>query len=157
MQQQRDPQMQVWYRYVLQLSRQPGVVWRDRVNQIDLAKEMQAAQVLAYSSNFLETNCITAAEAMAGGAVVLSTLAGAIPETVQDAGILIQGHPMSEAYQKVFVKDCVALMTKPDEAEAWRKKGYERARALTWDSVATEWVARIEGIVPAVTIEEGVA
>lgn len=156
MQQQRDPMMQTWYRYVLELSRQPGVVWRDRVNQLDLAKELQAAQVLAYSSNFLETNCITTAEAMAGGAVVLSTLAGAIPETVQGAGILIQGHPMSEAYQKVFVKDCVTLMTKPKEAASWREKGYKRAAELQWDRITDDWVARIEGIAPRVT-EEAVA
>src|SRR5260221_8519293 len=56
-----------------------GVEYMGAIGQAQLASELQQAAALAYPSTFLETSCIAALEAMAAGALVLTTRAGALP------------------------------------------------------------------------------
>jgi glycosyltransferase involved in cell wall biosynthesis len=128
---------------LLEQNKDQGVVHRGRVSQSQLATEMRSSAVLAYPTQFLEVSCITAMEAMASGTVVLSTIAGALPETVSSGGLLVRGFPTSDAYQSVFTKDLIALMTKADAWDTWSKRGLSRAQDFTWEGVANEWLERI--------------
>ncbi|MBM3818733.1 MAG: glycosyltransferase [Acidimicrobiia bacterium] len=60
--------------------------------------------------HYAETFCIAAAEAQAAGCAIVTSRLGALPETVGDAGICIDGGPRSAAYQQAFVDACVALL-----------------------------------------------
>jgi tetratricopeptide (TPR) repeat protein len=128
---------------MLEQLKDQGVIHRGRINQLQLANEMRSAAVLAYPTQFLEVSCITAMETMASGAVVLSTIAGALPETVASGGLLVRGFPTSDAYQNVFTKDLIGLLTKPDAWQVWSARGLERAKVFPWKGVAEEWVERI--------------
>src|SRR5581483_3166990 len=47
----------------------------------DLAAAMAEADIWAYPCTFAETSCISAMEAMAAGALIITTSLGALPET----------------------------------------------------------------------------
>lgn len=142
-QQTGDTKMMVFKQQVLELMKQDGVVSRGRVSQPDLAKEMRQAAVLTYPTQFLEVSCITAMESMAAGCVVLSTIAGALPETVGAGGLLVRGFPTSDAYQNIFTKDIIALMKDDKARDSWSKRGMKRAEVFPWKGVAQEWLKRI--------------
>jgi len=55
----------------------------------DLADVMRQCDLLAYPTIFDETSCITAMEAMAAGLPMLSSYAGALPETVDGSGSIL--------------------------------------------------------------------
>jgi glycosyltransferase involved in cell wall biosynthesis len=145
MNQTRNATMLQFKNQIMAKTRQPGVIFRGRLNQHDLAHEMMRAQVLAYPTAFLETGFIGGMECQAAGTVVLSTRAGAISETMGDAGLLFWGHPSSDAYRTAFTKSLIALLKNPKAGENWTKRGYERAKTFGWDGVAQEWIKRIEG------------
>jgi glycosyltransferase involved in cell wall biosynthesis len=142
-QQTGDRTMIVFKQQVLEMLKQEGVTYRGRVSQPDLAKEMRTATVLTYPTQFLEVSCITAMESMAAGCVVLSTIAGALPETVGTGGLLVRGFPTSDAYQNIFTKDIIALMKDEKARSTWSQRGMNRAEAFPWKGVAQEWLKRI--------------
>lgn len=137
------PDMQLFKQYVLKLADQPGVKLRGRLNQRLLAREMQESLVLAYPTGFQEVSCITAMESMAAGCVVLSSKTGALPETCQDAALLVNGHPDSESYREIFAKDLIALLRRPEARATYQERGYARAGQLTWSDVANEWLTTL--------------
>jgi hypothetical protein len=59
-----------------------GVFLRGRVGQVELAREMQQARVLAYPTAFLETSCITAMEAKAAGLPIVTSHLGALVASI---------------------------------------------------------------------------
>jgi len=76
-----------------------------------LARELMRSAILFYPNTVLETSCIAAMEAMAAGCVVVTSEAGALPETVGDAGVLVPGVPGSPDYQHAFVSATHRLLS----------------------------------------------
>lgn len=82
------PWLQPFKQQVMMMSRQPGVVWHDRIGQRELATEMQKSQFWLYPSRtpfdevWNETFCITALEAQAGGCWPIVPECGALPERI---------------------------------------------------------------------------
>lgn len=73
---------------ILELIKQDGVTWRDRVGQDDLAIEMLKSQYLLYPPHpFRETYGISFLEAQAAGITVIYRENGALGETIGDRGI----------------------------------------------------------------------
>jgi len=142
-QQTRDPNMAAFKNTIVQMLAQDGVVYRGRLPQKELAREQRMAAVWTYQTSFLEVSCITAMEVMASGCVVLSTIAGAIPETVSSGGLLVRGAPSSDAYQNTFTQYAIALMTKKDGWDTWSQRGLARASRFTWLDVAREWLSHV--------------
>lgn len=70
-------------------------------------------------------------EAMACGAPVIAAAAGAIPEVVGDAGILVD--PDDE---DAMASAIARLMDDTDAADQLREAGRVRARAFTWERTA---------------------
>jgi glycosyltransferase involved in cell wall biosynthesis len=81
------------------------------VLQKALARELMRSAIFFYPSTFLETSCIAAMEAMAAGCVVVTSEAGALPETVGDAGVLVPGVPGSADYRRAFVSATHRLLS----------------------------------------------
>jgi glycosyltransferase involved in cell wall biosynthesis len=83
---------------------------------------------------------ITAVEAMAHGAPVIAANAGALPETVGDAGILIE--PPSE--QKLWVAATVAIATDKALRQQLAARARRRANLYSWQRAGAELALHIE-------------
>ena len=132
-----------WMESIKAMLEDPGVVYRGRVGQSQLAREMLRAQVFAFPTRFTETFCITAAEQMAAGNPVVSTNLGALASTVGESGILLQGDAYNRAYQDLFVHEVVRLMTDEAYWQSYHERSLEQARKWSWDGIADEWLGLV--------------
>ncbi len=117
----------------------PRVVWRDRLPQNELAKLYSESYLWLYPTDFLEVSCISAMEAMAGGAVPVTTSCGALPETIGSAGLLIPAPYTSRGYAPTWLNVARGLLTDKGTREQYAAKGRERVQELTWDRAAARW------------------
>jgi tetratricopeptide (TPR) repeat protein len=123
-------------------AKQPGVNLIGTVSQLELARRLEQARILAYPNHYAETFCIAAIEAQAAGCPVVTSALGALLQTVGDGGICIPGDPYSAAYQDAFVDACVTLLT--DEARWQQASAAALTRAWTdysWPVIAGQWDA----------------
>lgn len=128
------------------LQKMPGVHLHGNCLQAQLAREMMKSSILFYPCHFEETSCITAMEAMAAGCVPLTTRLGALPETIGDAGVLVEG-PIQDAKSKeAFVKAAHELLQSPPLWQEYSDRAKKRASEMSWSQVAE----RFEGIVQGV-------
>lgn len=118
----------------------PGVVYRGRVGQAQLAKEMLRSELWGYPTAFTETWCMTSAEVMAAGLPIVTTDLAALHTTVGETGVLIAGDNRSKEYQDRFVDECVRMLTDRARWEEYSKRGLDRAKAYSWDTIAVEWL-----------------
>ncbi len=126
-------------RYKRMLTTTPGVVFHDRVNQIELARAYLASKVWFYPTWFDETSCISAMEAQAAGAVPVTTGRAALNETVKH-GVLLNPPDSSPEYAGTFVKTVVELLKNEEHRRQIADQGRKWALAnLGWDRVAVEW------------------
>jgi glycosyltransferase involved in cell wall biosynthesis len=102
--------------------------------------------ILAYPNTFDETSCITVMEAMAGGCVPITSRRGGLPETVGDAGLLIDGQPGSAVYKDRFVSSVVNLLS---DERAWSEmssRSLKRAAGMSWDAIAADLTNRLQAV-----------
>lgn len=141
----------------------PGVIFHDRINQRQLAREFMKSGVMLAPCWFEETFGIAFAEAQAAGLRVVATDRGALPETVGDRGVLVPyGNTLTHAmepepgFREAFVKAAVEALTRQEDGgrEALVKDAAERfdldALASDWDRLLTEIHADVSArVVPA--------
>lgn len=136
-------------RRMFELSDQ-GVRYRDKVDQVTLAKEFLSAGVWGSPTWFSETSCISAMEAQAAGLRCVTSSIAALNETVgNEYGVLIDGEWTSKEYQEKFVDEVVHAMTAP-EGE-WKKTREEiQARAkrdFCLDALALDWERMMRSVI----------
>ncbi|MBW1699731.1 MAG: tetratricopeptide repeat protein [Deltaproteobacteria bacterium] len=119
---------------------QPGVVLKGSVTQSELARALLSSGIMAYPNHFAETSCIAALEALAAAVPVVTTSLGALPETVCNGGVLIDGDPRTDEYQSRFVDVVCTLMLDTNRwnflGKVGRKRIYEQNR---WQTIVREW------------------
>jgi glycosyltransferase involved in cell wall biosynthesis len=126
-----------------------GVDYRGPVGQARLAQELYGAAGLAYPSTFAETSCIAVLEAMAAGAFIFTTRLGALPETTNGFGYLVDADPdpqiLAERFAAMTVKAWYELGSDPAAASQRRadQARFVRGR-YRWSDRATEWVSWLE-------------
>lgn len=111
-----------------------GVHYHGRVSRSELVELQNSAKVLAFPCTFPEGFCIAAAEAMAAGAVPVTSDAFALATTVGPAGVLIPGQPgggrrrvfQRWMYGQRFVRAVIRLLTDP---AYWHMKADECRQA----------------------------
>ena len=130
-----------------------GVEYRGPIAQTALAEELRGAAALAYPCTFPETSCIASIEAMAAGALVLTTRLGALPETTAGFARMIEYHRdparLAAAFADMVVQALQDQRRDPNAAlrlceaqiDHARKNYAWPARALEWQS----WLGRIAG------------
>lgn len=141
------------FRYLYELARNlPGVDYIGPVPQPELAASLQSAAALAYPTTFDETSCIAAMEALACGADVLTTDRGALPETLNGFGCMLQSaglksnfatnDKMANAFIEMVVHRLSQARQNPHEAAARRAAQMEFVRSnYAWDVRAQQWIA----------------
>lgn len=107
------------------------------VLQSELAVALTEASIWAYPNIIFETFCITALEAMAAGCVPIASGISALPETIGEAGVLINQKIGSESYIEEFKDSLLRYLRKPDEARKLGEQARQRALTdFTWEKVA---------------------
>lgn len=115
----------------------PGVHYSNSIRQDELAKECLSAGLYVYPSHFIETSCISVMENITAGTPVVSTNAGALPETVGDCGVLIDGDSQDPIYQQKFVDAVVKLLT--NDSEYNKLVDNCKKRDFSWDRIGAQW------------------
>jgi glycosyltransferase involved in cell wall biosynthesis len=128
------------------LGRQPGVVWRGRLGQDDLARELLEADAWLYPTSFLETCCIAAAEAQAAGLKIVTSACGNLPNMVGDAGLCVPGQATSQAYQQSFLKVSWGMLTDLKTRIDYAARGPEHIKDFTWDNAAKVWLDELANV-----------
>ncbi|HVM81433.1 MAG TPA: glycosyltransferase [Stellaceae bacterium] len=127
----------------------PGVEYVGSLPQAELAEALGAADILAYPNVFAETSCIAAMEAMAAGALLLTTKLGALPETTAGFAFTMEVSQDSMRMVRDFARLTIAVAEtarqKPQEFESIvaRERAHARA-AYDWTGRAREWATALE-------------
>jgi glycosyltransferase involved in cell wall biosynthesis len=121
-----------------------GVDYVGPVSQPDLADAMTQAAALAYPSTYAETSCIAAMEAMATGAIVLSTAMGALPETMAGFGKMVaprnDPYLLAREYAAMAIDALNDIRRDPKGAASRRDAQIAYVRQhYTWAARALEW------------------
>jgi glycosyltransferase involved in cell wall biosynthesis len=128
-----------------------GVEYRGPLGQTRLAQELCGVAGLAYPSTFAETSCIAVLEAMAAGAFIFTTRLGALPETTNGFGYLVDDEPdpqiLAERFAAMTVKALHELETDPAAASQRREAQARFVRdRYRWSDRAAEWVSFLEQV-----------
>jgi glycosyltransferase involved in cell wall biosynthesis len=115
-----------------------GVVFHDRVDQEELAREFLSAGVWAHSTWFTETSCITAMEAQAAGLRIVTSSIAALNETVSDRGVLLDGDWVSEEYKNAFVGTVINAMNYDGDEDRNLLRQYAKEH-FGLDDLARDW------------------
>lgn len=126
-----------------QLQRMPGCVVHGNVTQDVLAREFMRSSILAYPNTFEETSCITAMEAQAGGCAVVTSRRGALPETIENAGFLVDGEPGTSAYNASFISTVNELLSDQQKLKLFSETALSQAREFTWTKRAHSLLQQI--------------
>jgi glycosyltransferase involved in cell wall biosynthesis len=124
-----------------------GVSYHGSLGQAELAQQMRGVSVLAYPNIFPETCCIAALEALAAGAIVVSSDLAALPETCGGYGRLVPPINIARSraeYERDFVAAASAALAELNaDRTAAVARQFEQARAMnaahTWEQRAIEW------------------
>lgn len=99
---------------------------------------------------FREVSCISAMEAQACGLPMVTSAAGAIPETLAPgAGTMIDGEPWSDAYVDAFCEAALRYVRDDGAYVEAQRAGLARASGLSWAALAQEWSAGFERLIEA--------
>lgn len=127
------------------------VVWLGALKKRELYGELSNANVYAYptpgivSKEFSEVSCIAVMEAQAMGLPIVTSNRGALPETIAaSAGTLIDGDPWTETYQAEFTDAVLDYLGNPLSHSIAEQSGLTRAKELSWDDLADDWVWEFE-------------
>lgn len=119
-----------------ELEKMKNVKLHGSIKQSELAREFMKSAILFYPCDFEETSCITAMEAQAAGCAILSTKLAALPETVGDAGILIDGKPGSGNYDDAYIEAATRILSDDELFQKLSQRGLERSKTMGWVQVA---------------------
>lgn len=115
-----------------------GVFNHGKSSQKELAAAFMRAKVWPYLSQFTETSCISAMEAMAAGCLPVGSACGALPETVGSKGYLFPNDD-PQTPQKWFEKVVDVLLNHEAHAGLALSARENALRTLDWKSVALKW------------------
>jgi glycosyltransferase involved in cell wall biosynthesis len=140
------------YDPIYRMADQKGVTMHGSVGQEILLNSLARSGFLLYPNTFDETSCISAIEAQACGAVVVTSAKAGLKETVADGetGVCIPGEPRSDEYQRRFIDAVAGLAKNPDRHQmmsaAARKRAFER---YSWRAIASEWQSIFDQMEPS--------
>lgn len=125
--------------------RQPGVRWLGALPKPALVRELQQSRLmLCPNTTPGETSCMAALEAMAAGCPVVSSICGALPETVQQGhtGLLVPMTEDREAFVGALADAAEQLLANQTRWDTMSRQARAHAFAhYQWPQIAAEWDA----------------
>lgn len=116
------------------------IIFVGRVSNQENAALYSGASAFVWTSTY-EGFGLPPLEAMACGAVVVSSNTSSMPEIVGDGGILISPHD-TEAWTRAMMD----VLNNPTDYRLLREKAYQRAQQFQWRTFASEVVSIYERI-----------
>lgn len=113
----------------------------DRLSQDELSLEFLKSDIWLYPTDFPETYCITALEAMASKCLVVSVKYAALTEIVQGKGILCDSpikDNIDDLSEKLFF-----VLERPILKNHFIEKAYDWAINQTYNTLAEDWITNI--------------
>ena len=116
-----------------------GVKYYGTIKQDRLAKEQMESELLLYPNTFDETCCCTAMENISAGTPIVTTNRGALPDIIpKGCGVIIDGNPFTEEYQKAYIDAAVELLNNHDK---WNEMHEECLKHdFCWKDLSTKWI-----------------
>ena len=119
------------------------IKFRGYKNNEEVFAEMLKAEFWVYPTGFHETYCISALEAQLAGCLIIGTKRGALQNTVDDRGILIED---SDVYSDKYWDDVFESIRYLSMIPEWertriREKAFSWAVNQTWNQRAREWTS----------------
>lgn len=117
-----------------------GINHHGRVNQDELASFMLASDIWPFTTQFMETFCITAIEMQAAGVIPIASNLAALQNNVAVKDLLIEGWPQNVTYQNQFLDKLDAVYSASSEEILYaRQEGRKLAESMTWENAYTKW------------------
>jgi glycosyltransferase involved in cell wall biosynthesis/2-polyprenyl-3-methyl-5-hydroxy-6-metoxy-1,4-benzoquinol methylase len=123
-----------------------GVVYHDRLNQKELAREFLSAGTWVHPTWFTETSCITAMEMQAAGLRMVTSNIAALKETVGDRGTLLDGDWTTEEYKQAFVDGVVKALKSTKAADRINLRQYAKLN-FGLDTLAEDWQSMFKELI----------
>jgi glycosyltransferase involved in cell wall biosynthesis len=114
------------------------VFLHNRVNQEQLAIELLKSDVWFYPTNFEETYCISAVEAMVAKCLVVTVELAALKEIVATRGVLCK-YPIEENKERLIEK-LFFIFENPHLKEHLINKAFDWAAKQNFESLSEEWI-----------------
>lgn len=126
----------------------PNAEYIGSKTQAELRQIMQESEAYIYPTQFEETSCIIAREAIEQRTPFITTKVGALPETLDDCGIFCESdlEPGSPKWCKTFAT-FTKLILGDDLLLTALKKRQETRRDLYWDGVAKMMLERAQPVI----------
>ena len=120
------------------------LVFHGNIMQSELTKQLQTACIWLYPTNFLETFCISAIEALCAGVYPIVRHWGALPHTLSDAFIngmadVIDHDCETEEGVGIYAASVFSALA----SKAWKGVKVD-PHAFSWKSVAEEWIEMLD-------------
>lgn len=138
-----------------------GVSYLGALSKPQLFTQLQRSKLYVYPNHFAvpygigyfgvhaECSCMACLEAQACAAPIVTSRQGALVESVRDmeTGILIDGDPYSESYQKLMIDHTIRLLTDEVIYQQFSQaaRGFIR-QSYAWDQIAREWQEAFEAL-----------
>ncbi len=123
----------------------PNLIFHGSQPKEKLYSLLKESSILLYpNTSYRETSCITAMEAMACGIPVVTSNRGALPETLNQGGIIVPYNMNHDQLVIDLAKAVDLLLTDTSTWETCSKNGKVYAWShYLWDQVADQWAALI--------------
>ena len=138
----RGPQVAQFEQIKKVLLTMPGCFVHGNITQARLARELMKSSILIYPNTIFETFCIVALEGLAAGCPVIASNNSALPETIGNAGVVIDGTPGEAEYNQNFIAAADKLLSDDAYWQQLSDAGIQKVQqGYTWDHVADRFEA----------------
>jgi tetratricopeptide (TPR) repeat protein len=111
-----------------------------RTTQENISKELLKSDIWLYPTDFTETYCISALEAMAAGCLVATVKLAGLADTVGNRGIMCN-EPITEQKNKdELLKKLFLVLDNPAIKQRYIENAKEWAFKQTYQNLAKEWI-----------------
>lgn len=112
----------------------------NNANQKILFNEFMKSQFLLYTCCFQETYCNIALEAQYHGCVCIYNNLGALTETINNRGLLLDGHPKDKDFINNNINNIITLLNNKNMIIEYQKRGLEYSNNQYYSTIANEWI-----------------